>query len=90
MVCATAVAGSRTKAKATNRFMKSPSVGACLARLRPERDKETCRHREELPRAAIPLAFVSPWLANGLYVSVALIWLVPDRLIERVVAKRSE
>jgi uncharacterized membrane protein len=32
---------------------------------------------------AIPLAFVSVWLANGLYVVVALIWFVPDRRIER-------
>jgi uncharacterized membrane protein len=32
---------------------------------------------------AIPLAFVSPALANTLYVLVALIWLVPDRRIER-------
>jgi uncharacterized membrane protein len=34
--------------------------------------------------AAIPLAFVSPWIASGLYVLVALMWLVPDRRIERV------
>jgi uncharacterized membrane protein len=33
---------------------------------------------------AIPLAFVSPWIANGLYVAVALMWLVPDRRIERL------
>jgi uncharacterized membrane protein len=33
--------------------------------------------------AAIPLAFVSPWIANGLYALVALLWLVPDRRIER-------
>jgi uncharacterized membrane protein len=33
--------------------------------------------------AAIPLAFVSPWIANGLYAFVALLWLVPDRRIER-------
>ncbi|MGB8296159.1 MAG: TMEM175 family protein [Polyangia bacterium] len=39
--------------------------------------------------SAIPLAFVSPWLANGLYVFVALIWLVPDRRIERVLAQRT-
>jgi uncharacterized membrane protein len=32
---------------------------------------------------AIPLAFVNVWLADALYVSVALIWLVPDRRIER-------
>jgi uncharacterized membrane protein len=39
--------------------------------------------------AAIPLAFVSPALSGGLYVLVAIIWLVPDRRIERTVAKRS-
>jgi len=33
--------------------------------------------------AAIPLAFVSPWIASGLYTSVALIWLIPDRRIEK-------
>jgi hypothetical protein len=31
---------------------------------------------------AIPLAFVSAWIAIGLYVLVALIWLVPDPRIE--------
>lgn len=33
---------------------------------------------------AIPLAFVHQWIAGGLYVLVALMWLVPDRRIERV------
>ncbi|MEO5898190.1 MAG: TMEM175 family protein [Vicinamibacterales bacterium] len=32
--------------------------------------------------AAIPLAFVNPWLSDAIYVSVALVWLVPDRRIE--------
>jgi uncharacterized membrane protein len=32
--------------------------------------------------AAIPLAFVRPWLADVLYVAVILMWLVPDRRIE--------
>ena len=32
---------------------------------------------------AIPLALVAWWLACGLYVLVAIIWLVPDRRIER-------
>jgi uncharacterized membrane protein len=31
---------------------------------------------------AIPLAFVHPWIADGIYVFVALMWLVPDRRIE--------
>ena len=38
--------------------------------------------------AAIPLAFLSPWLAIGLYAFVALIWLIPDRRIERALAQR--
>jgi hypothetical protein len=33
---------------------------------------------------AIPAAFLSPWIAGGICVLVALIWLVPDRRIERV------
>ncbi len=33
--------------------------------------------------AAIPTAFVQQWIADALYVLVALIWLVPDRRIER-------
>ena len=32
--------------------------------------------------AALPLAFVSPFLAIGIYVAVALLWLVPDRRFE--------
>jgi uncharacterized membrane protein len=35
---------------------------------------------------AIPLAFVSPWVAGTLFVAVAIMWLIPDRRIERVVA----
>jgi uncharacterized membrane protein len=37
--------------------------------------------------AAIPLAFVSPWLSEALYVAVAVMWLVPDRRIERAIAR---
>jgi uncharacterized membrane protein len=36
--------------------------------------------------AAIPLAFVNEWIAVGLYVFVALMWLVPDRRIEALFA----
>jgi uncharacterized membrane protein len=36
---------------------------------------------------AIPLAFVNQWISDGLYVLVALMWLIPDRRIE---AKLSE
>ena len=38
---------------------------------------------------AIPAAFVSRWLAGALYVAVALLWLVPDRRIERVLEGES-
>ena len=34
---------------------------------------------------AIPLSFVSPWLACGGYTFVALMWLLPDRRIEKQV-----
>jgi uncharacterized membrane protein len=37
--------------------------------------------------AAIPLAFVNSWISCGIYVAVAVIWLVPDRRIEAVVAE---
>jgi uncharacterized membrane protein len=40
--------------------------------------------------AAIPLAFVSSWISDGLFIFVALMWLVPDRRIERVLAKREK
>lgn len=35
---------------------------------------------------AIPSAFLHPGIAGGLYAVVALIWLVPDRRIERTLA----
>jgi Predicted integral membrane protein len=39
---------------------------------------------------AIPLAFVSSWIAGGLYVFVALLWLIPEPRIERELEKREE
>ena len=39
---------------------------------------------------AIPLAFVSPWIASGLYVLVALVWFIPDRRIERTLKRREQ
>ena len=38
---------------------------------------------------AIGASFFRPWLAGCIYVLVALIWLVPDRRIERVLAETS-
>jgi uncharacterized membrane protein len=37
--------------------------------------------------SAIGLAFVRPWIAQALAVVVALMWLVPDRRIERTMAE---
>ena len=34
---------------------------------------------------AIPLAFVSQWIALAIYVCVAMVWLIPDSRIERVI-----
>ncbi len=36
---------------------------------------------------AIPLSFVNSWLACALYVLVAVMWLIPDRRIERELTK---
>ena len=35
---------------------------------------------------AIPSAFIRPWIAGLLYATVVLMWLTPDRRIERVAA----
>jgi len=40
--------------------------------------------------AAIPIAFWSQWIALGIYVVVAAIWLVPDRRIEQVLADKNK
>ena len=37
--------------------------------------------------AAIPLSFVSSWVACGLYVLVAVMWLIPDRRIEQALTE---
>ncbi len=36
---------------------------------------------------AIPLALVKSWLACALYITVAIMWLVPDRRIERTLTE---
>jgi len=38
---------------------------------------------------AIALATIAPWIAWALYVAVALMWLIPDRRIERALAERT-
>jgi uncharacterized membrane protein len=40
--------------------------------------------------AAIALSFVNSWIACGIYAFVALIWLIPDRRIERMLYGRSD
>jgi uncharacterized membrane protein len=35
---------------------------------------------------AIPLALFQPWMAGAIYTLVAIVWLIPDRRIERVVS----
>ncbi|MBL8482697.1 MAG: hypothetical protein JNJ60_10900, partial [Rhodocyclaceae bacterium] len=37
--------------------------------------------------AAIASTFFLPWLAQGIYVTVALAWLIPDRRIERALGQ---
>ena len=37
---------------------------------------------------AIPAAFLHQWISGGIYVLMALIWLIPDRRIERALAKQ--
>ena len=38
--------------------------------------------------AAIVLSFVNQWIADGIYIFVALMWLVPDRRIESALTER--
>jgi uncharacterized membrane protein len=35
---------------------------------------------------AIPMAFVSRWVSLGIYILVALTWLVPDKRIEKTLS----
>jgi hypothetical protein len=37
--------------------------------------------------AAIPLAFVRPWIACACYVLVAVMWLLPDPRIEKAMER---
>jgi uncharacterized membrane protein len=36
---------------------------------------------------AIGLAFVSPWISMAIYTGVAIMWVVPDRRVERVLSE---
>jgi len=35
--------------------------------------------------AAVPLAFVSPWISVAIYIGVAVMWIIPDRRIARTI-----
>lgn len=48
------------------------------------------RSSQALYVCGIPLAFVHPLLSGACYVAVALIWLIPDRRIERQLAREDE
>jgi uncharacterized membrane protein len=37
--------------------------------------------------AALPLAFMSELAAQGIYLFIALVWLLPDRRIERILPR---
>ncbi len=37
---------------------------------------------------ALGSAFVTPWVSGGIYIIVALMWLIPDRRIERALGRR--
>ena len=37
---------------------------------------------------AIAASFLSPWISSGIYVAVALMWLVPDRRIANVLVSK--
>jgi len=39
---------------------------------------------------AVPTAFVAQWVAGGLYILVALMWLIPDHRIERAMTEKLE
>ncbi|HSE27702.1 MAG TPA: TMEM175 family protein [Gemmatimonadales bacterium] len=38
---------------------------------------------------SIPAAYVATWISGAIYIGVALIWLVPDRRIERALPRRT-
>ena len=45
---------------------------------------------ESMYAVAIPVSFVNRWVALALYAIVALMWLIPDRRIERMVGEKDQ
>lgn len=39
---------------------------------------------------AIPSAFINVWISGGLFVLVALLWLIPDKRIENIILKENQ
>ena len=65
---------------------RGPRLGAA-ARGRQATGRASCRRCST--SLAIASTFWSQWIAEALYVLVALIWLIPDRRIERALQARS-
>ena len=40
--------------------------------------------------ASIPLAFVDPWISIAIYLGIAILWLIPDRRIEKAIGKDAD
>ena len=51
------------------------------------RDVRRGRSPSSHTQAVIALAFVNPWVAQAIYVGVAIMWLIPDRRVERTLAE---
>jgi uncharacterized membrane protein len=66
------------------RIIASEGPGSRLARA--TRSDVKGRISPFLYLAAIGAAFVLPWISGIIYVAIALMWLVPDRRIERILA----
>jgi uncharacterized membrane protein len=81
--------GVRDGAAGGRHRLLDPAVAApegpagTLAHARHVRPRSESNLSPFLYLAAIASAFVSPWISHFIYVSVALIWLVPDSRIER-------
>lgn len=39
---------------------------------------------------SIPCAFISVWISGGLFILVALLWLMPDKRIENIILKENQ
>lgn len=43
---------------------------------------------DENHAAAVPIAFIQPYVSLAIYVIVALVWFMPERALERALAKK--